>query len=188
MKKLFKILLAAVLLSSFGFSAFAEEEFESGSKNRNAIGVYGIGAETSLYGIQYERRFTDFISGKVGTYVFYNNNEYSTYPFQYQLTTEVDFTLYEEDWFKNCSSRLFAYTLIGSVGDIFRDSNYNSERGETTYEPPVFRPDFVASVGFGFDFIFFKHLSVPFQFGFIGSLPNTKSIGFCGGTGLRYSW
>lgn len=46
----------------------------------------------------------------------------------------------------------------------------------------------LASVGFGFDFIFFDHLSVPIQFGFMGTFPDDPQVGFCGGIALRYTW
>ena len=47
----------------------------------------------------------------------------------------------------------------------------------------------IDAIGFGFDFIFFGHLSVPIQFGFMGTInEEDPNVGFCGGLGLRYAW
>ena len=56
------------------------------------------------------------------------------------------------------------------------------------YKKETFYNDAVASLGFGFDFTFFGHLSIPVQFGFMGTFPDDPQVGFCGGIALRYTW
>jgi len=184
MKKTLKILVAVAMLFGIGLSSLAAE----GLENRNAIGVYVIGSETPFGGIQYERRVTDLISFKVNTYIYYDGGENASNPLDYNIIGECDFTLYETDWFENSGSRLFAYVLAGHTGSTSKEYVYDSVNGTGGYTNPVFTPNAVVSAGFGFDFIFFKHLSIPCQFGFIGNFPNDASAGFCAGTGLRYSW
>lgn len=182
MKKIGKIILAAALV--FGFAATAvsaEEEY-----NKNAIGVYVLGAYNTVGGIQYERRFNDLISTKFDTYIYYTGRESADIPFEYNVNTEVDFTLYEDTIGKICTSRLFAYGLVGNSGYYICPSEYRDDGWVQL--PGSWQQDLVVSVGFGFDFVFFKHLSIPCQFGFIGNFPYDASAGFCGGAGLRYSW
>ena len=67
---------------------------------------------------------------------------------------------------------------------IARTYDYENDKKKTE----TFVSNAIASAGFGFDFIFFDHLSVPVQFGFMGTFPNEPKVGFCGGIGVRYSW
>ena len=178
MKKL--IIMAAMLFTLAG------AVFANGLENKNAIGVYLLGAESAVGGIQYERRFTDLISTKFGVYAMYDS--YSTYqPFHCNFSVETDFKLYETNWRDKVASRLFAYALAGYMADSEYSYDYSVENPESTKKLKKSN-DAVASLGFGFDFIFFEHLSVPIQFGFMGTFPDDPQVGFCGGIGLRYSW
>ena len=178
MKKL--ILTLTVLLT------LATGLFANGLENKNAIGVYVIGAEQSVGGIQYERRFSDLISTKIGVFAFYNNDTYSD-PFNANITVETDFTLFENQWRDKIASRLFAYAMLGYDARYERTYTY-PDGAEHPVKIEKFHNNAIASLGFGFDFIFFDHLSVPVQFGFMGTFPDDTQVGFCGGIGLRYSW
>ena len=100
------------------------------------------------------------------------------------FTVETDFTLYASEWKEKIASRLFAYALVGYTASIKRGYDYVND----VYKKETFYNDAVASLGFGFDFTFFGHLSIPVQFGFMGTFPQDTQIGFCGGIGLRYAW
>lgn len=160
--------------------------FASGLDKKNSIGIYVIGAEQTIGGIQYEHRFSDIISEKFGIYAFYTNDDYSTTPLDITFTAQTDFTLYKADWNRCISSRLFAYILGGYNGKIVQTYEYTETA--TTLASSEFQNNAIASAGFGFDFIFFDHLSVPIQFGFMADFPYSPHIGFCGGAALRYSW
>ena len=178
MKKL--IIMGAMLFTLAG------AVFANGLENKNAIGAYVIGGDNSVGGIQYEHRFSDLIGTKFGVFAFYNNNTYSD-PFNANFTVQTDFTLFENQWRDKIASRLFAYTLVGYDARYERTYNY-SEDGDRTIKTEKLHNNAIASVGFGFDFIFFDHLSVPIQFGFMGTFPDDPQVGFCGGIGLRYAW
>jgi hypothetical protein len=174
-----KLIIAAALVFTLATGLFA-----NGLENKNAIGVYVIGSEQAVGGIQYERRFTDLISTKFGVFAFYNDDTYSD-PFNMNFTVETDFTLFENNWRDKICSRLFAYAMVGYIGFMERSWQY-AEPESTKVEK--MHNNAAASAGFGFDFIFFEHLSVPVQFGFMGTFPDDPQVGFCGGIGLRYSW
>ena len=175
-----KLIIAAALVFALGSSLFA-----NGLENNNAIGMYVLGGDTSVGGIQYERRFSDLISTKFGVFAFYNDDTYSD-PFNASFTVETDFTLFENNWKDKICSRLFAYAMAGYVGVYERTWNYDAPEGSQKTEK--MHNNALASLGFGFDFIFFDHLSVPIQFGFMGTFPDDTQVGFCGGIGLRYAW
>lgn len=176
-----KLLLAGL----FAIICSAGAAFANGLDNRDAVGVYVLGAEKPVGGIQYEHRYTDFISNKFGAFVFYDNDSY-TDPLDMNFTVETDFTLYASEWKEKIASRLFAYALVGYTACITKSYDYNSSTPSLKTE--TFVSNAVASLGFGFDFTFFGHLSIPVQFGFMGTFPQDTQIGFCGGIGLRYAW
>ena len=122
-------------------------------------------------------------STKFGVFAFYNDNGYSD-PFNANFTVEGDFTLFESTWKEKISSRLFAYGMVGYVGNYERTYEYAEP---TSKKVEKMHNNALASVGFGFDFIFFDHLSVPIQFGFMGTFPDDPQVGFCGGIALRYT-
>ena len=174
-----KLILSGVFaLICAGTGAFA-----SGLDNRDAVGVYVLGAEKPVGGIQYEHRYTDFISNKFGAFIFYNNDSYSD-PLDMNFTVETDFTLFSSEWKDKIASRLFAYALAGYTATLERGYDYIND----VPKKEKFHSNAVASLGFGFDFTFFGHLSVPVQFGFMGTFPQDTQVGFCGGIGLRYAW
>lgn len=174
-----KLIIAATLVLALAGSLFA-----NGLDNKNAIGMYVIGAENAVGGIQYERRFSDLFSTKFGVFAFYNDSGYSD-PFNASFTVEGDFTLFENTWKDKISSRLFAYGMLGYTGTYERSYEYAEPESKKIEK---MHNNALASVGFGFDFIFFDHLSVPIQFGFMGTFPDDPQVGFCGGIALRYTW
>ena len=180
-RSLKKIIIASILMTLFSTL------FANGLDNKNNIGMYFIGADNPIVGLQYERRFTDIISEKFGLYAFYNENSYTTEPFNFNVTFETDFSLFETSHEYKVGSRLFAYGMVGYDLSMHREyADYSNSKNKDNTEEWLHNA--LVSIGFGFDFIFFNHLSVPIQFGFMGNFPNNSKISFCGGTALRYSW
>ena len=160
--------------------------FASGIDKKNSIGIYFIIADNSIGGIQYEHRFSDIVSEKFGIYAFYNDTYFQSTPLDMTFTAQTDFALYQADWNRCIASRLFAYVLAGYNGKIIRNYDYTGNEKKLIFED--FQHNAILSTGFGFDFIFFEHLSIPIQFGFMANFPYDSKIGFCGGSALRYSW
>ena len=179
-----KIILTLTVLLTLTAGLFA-----NGLENKNAIGMYIIGSETPVGGIQYERRFTDIFSSKFGTYLSYSNVENSGTPIEFNFTVEPVFTLFETTWKDKVCSRLFAYGLAGYDYTMKNESHWDDITYKRVVDSTKHQHSLIAGAGFGFDFIFFGHLSVPIQFGFMGNLNDSDSnIGFCAGIAVRYSW
>ena len=163
--------------------------FASGLDNKNAVGMYIIGSETPIGGIQYERRFTDLFSTKFGTYVYYTKPDKSDTPIEFNFTVEPDFTLFETSWKDKVCSRLFAYGLAGYDYALINETHWDDHTYKWVVDSKKNRHSLIAGAGFGFDFTFFGHLSIPLQFGFMGTLNDTDpNIGFCAGIAVRYAW
>ena len=186
MKKL--ILTIAILISTsvFALSAQEEEINTTGLEARNGLGVayfspdIGGGSDQYLGGLCYQHWFNDKVGLEAGGAV--NWDPKSTYnPLDYNIYCEGDYILFTSNFSSKYSTRLFTWGVIGHTGKI--DSKYNVEKGE--YEEGEFFPNFRAGAGFGFDIIFFKHISVPLKFGFTGSL---NGAGFTFGGGIKYLW
>ena len=188
MKKLIKKLITTGLLLCMTAGTVL---FAAGLENKNAIGMYILGGERGIGGIQYERRFNDLLSLKTGVFAMYHDNTsyFTDKDAEFNIILEPDFTLYETDWNDKVASRLFAFGLAGydfEMGtDTIWDENHENSLGEQTN----IIHSAVLAAGFGFDFIFFGHLSVPIQFGFMGIInTDSPNVGFCGGIALRYAW
>ena len=185
MKKLLKSILLVSLFTCLGTSVFAEA-----LDNKNAIGMYVIGSECPVGGIQYERRFTNVFSTKFGTYALVRNKEYyGGTPLEFNFVVEPDFTLYQTSWNNKVSSRLFAFGLAGYDFTQKSNGHYDDTLSRYVQDQVTNTHSLIAGAGFGFEFIFFGHLSVPLQFGFTGTLnQDDPFLGFGGGIAVRYSW
>ena len=185
MKKLLKRLLAAAVLICSVTLAFADA-----LDNKNAIGIYVIGSERPVGGIQYERRFTDLFSTKFGTYALVRNQSdyYNDTPIDFNFVLEPDFKLFETSWNGKVCSRLFAFGLLGYEFSEKSYYHYDETIHTNIYDKTSYEHGLIVGAGFGFDFIFFGHLSVPIQFGFTGTIDKDPFVGFGGGIALRYSW
>ena len=177
------IMRKLILTAVFAIICGTTSVFADALENKNAVGAYFLAADHEVGGLQYERRFSDLVSTKFGVFAFYNQDTYSD-PFKMNITAETDFTLYANNWREKIASRLFAYGMVGYESYIERvyDYEHDAKKSEKMHNNAL------ASVGFGFDFMFFDHLSVPIQFGFMGTFPDDTQVGFCGGIGIRYTW
>ncbi|MCR4741667.1 MAG: hypothetical protein K5866_02180 [Treponema sp.] len=204
MKKVFKLFIVSLLLIFSSALIFAQENqnnenegkiiiqdkenTNSGLAFRNAIGGYFVwNYKSPIGGIQYERWVTDLLSTKFNFYVFYDPSENFIWEhlMDYTITTEFNLKLYETAFNEEFASRLFAFLMLGhrgySIRTYERDESYNISGYSDSYYPVM-----LASLGFGFDFIFAEHLSIPFQIGFMGAFPNDEYAALCIGTGIRY--
>lgn len=178
-----------ILAGLFTIVCASGTAFANGLDNKNAIGMYIIGAETPIGGIQYERRFTDLFATKFGTYIYYSSPNNTDTPIECNFTVEPNFTLFETAWKDKVCSRLFAFGLLGYDYAKKNETHWDDTVYKRVVDSTKNQHSFIAGAGFGFDFTFFGHLSVPIQFGFMGNINGTDpNVGFCAGTAIRYSW
>ena len=189
MKKIFVavctvFLASAVLLSAQNYSE-TDPTVKSALESRNGVGAAyfspnNFTGDAFLGGLCYQHWYTDRIGSEFGGSVFWSPDSDSD-PLTYNIYAECDFVLFQSEPSKYLASRLFAWALLAHTGDIASDYDYNTE----TYVKKAFVPDFRAGIGFGFDVILFRHISLPIKFGFTGSM---HGAGFTFGGGIKYVW
>lgn len=162
-----------------------ESKNHLGLDNKNAIGFYVLGSQSTIGGIQYERRFSDLVSAQFNTYVFYNTNTTWSNILDYNINAQLNFRLFEYAWKNVFASRLFAYAMIGHRGFIENVYDYETYDFKPSED---FSATMIGSAGFGFDIILYEHLSLLLEFGFMGSYPNDAFAGICIGSGVRYAF
>ena len=185
MKKL--IVLISLLLSVSVFALSAEgTDSRSAFDCESAIGVayyspdIGGGSDNFLGGLCYQHWINEKTGIEFGGAISWDPN--STYkPLDYNIYCEGDYILYQSEISHAFASRLYTWGLVGHTGAI--ESEYDMET--ESYKETGYRPNFRAGIGFGFDLIFYKHVSVPLKFGFTGSLTGA---GFTFGGGIKYIW
>lgn len=177
MKKI-KLIIAALAVLTLGISAVSANP----NDYHNAVGIFAITdfEENAVGGIQFQKWVTDKIGFQIEGSIFYNADTYKS--FSANFNAEMQYKLFQTNMGEKNASVLYAWVLAGGKGnstDWYDESAGKRVNGETLFNATL-------GLGFGFDFNFINHLSVPIQFGFMGTFPNTLAAGFAIGTGVRY--
>ena len=186
MKKIISLISILLFISAFLLSAEEETEPAKALDAANGVGVsyftpdFGSNSDMFLGGICYQHWFTPDFALEAGGAVSWDPGS-SYKPLSYDVYCEGDFVLFKSEVSRFFASRLYAWGTLGHTGKMA--SNYDSEK--MAYKDPVYFPNFHAGAGFGFDLIFFRHVSLPLKFGFSGSLTGA---GFTFGGGIKYIW
>ena len=174
-KKFFIGLLIFLLAAGLAFSS----EQDDGSFSQ-ATGLFGFITDIndSLGGLQYQQWFGRWGYQLEGG-LFINNKTYYDLDSNYRelqdisgsLAAELLCELYTGQLYRVCDATLFAWLLGGTM--ITTDSN-------KTYANAV------AGIGLGVDWVFFKHISFPWQFGFVGKFPYDPYVSMTTALGIRF--
>lgn len=162
----------------------------SAFESKNALGAYFIlSVDDEMGGLEYQRWLTKRVGLEAELSLYYQNSSYGAKTFNYDLNCQADFNLYEFE-VKNFASQLYAWVMMGSKGSIdyipeVHGSLYPEDDHDAIFS---FEPSLLAGFGFGFDLIFFRHLSIPVQMGYMGSFFNNTYLNFCFSSGIRYKF
>ena len=169
MKKIISLLVIIALLLMPIFAEAAENENDKDGSA--ALGMYFCTGEFSMIGLHYQQWFGNHgvmvSAGLTGDTI--------------NAVAEYEYCVYSAKFTETLNSRLYVWVL-GGVNCV-NDHKYNNATGE--YEPN-FYVDGLASLGIGMEFVWWKHLSIPVQFGYIVELPNNTKMSFCFASGVRY--
>ncbi len=173
-KRIFICILMILLAAGMSFSS----ERADGSFSQ-ATGLFGfITTEDSLGGLQYQQWFGRWgyqLEGGlfINTMTYYDgdSNYRDTRDIRGSLAAELLCELYAGQLFRVCDATLFAWLLGGTM--IATDSN-------KTYANAV------AGIGLGVDWVCFKHISFPWQFGFVGKFPYDPYVNIMTALGIRF--
>lgn len=181
--KRFKLFIAVVIVG-LQLSVLSAKQIE----NRNAAGVSFLlplnASYGSIYGLDFEHWFTPKIAVGVIGAGFMNSAE----SYNFNVSAQFKFALIESEVINHFASRLYIFCNVGYVGwTTYRWFYIDNDHSKpfAVYER---NDDFAGSAGLGLEFIIADHISLPVNFGFAGKFPVEPTIGFCLGTGLRYSF
>ncbi len=163
-----KILLFLLILLFVFNPVFAEDENQDGPI---ALGMgFGVG-DFSMIGLQYQQWF-----GSHGIVVSAGLAED-----QKCVLGGYEYCVYSTSFTEILNSRL--YVWIEGGADYLKYSEYSSVTDRTVERSCV---DAVAALGIGMEFIWWNHLSVPVQFGYVAKFPNRSGMSFYFSSGVRY--
>ncbi|MCR4940973.1 MAG: hypothetical protein K5930_12840 [Treponemataceae bacterium] len=165
MKKI--LILSLILLFALG-PCFAEEPELDG---KIALGMgFGVG-EFSMVGLQYHQWLGSHgIFATVGL-----SDDHKSALLGYQ------FCVYETSFTDILNSRL--YVWVDGGADYMTYSQFSYDGGDPSPESQF---NAVAAGGIGMEFVWWHHLSVPVQFGYVAKFPNNTSMSFYFTSGVRY--
>lgn len=191
MKKLVKAILAAAVLAFGGIAGLSANPLEC----KNAIGVYALISD-SVFGMQYQRWFTERFGVQFTGYGYFNSNpnifyveETSDTPeYSFSIAVEPQIMLFETAISEKTAVRLFAWGLVGYHGYSEAEwiSSSESETGTGYYKNKGYFNNVNLGLGAGFEFMFLKRMSIPIEFGFVGAFPNDSYTTFTVGSGIRF--
>lgn len=173
-KKIFIGLLIFLLASGLAFSF----EQADGSFSQ-ATGLFGfISLDDSLGGLQYQQWFGRWgfqLEGGlfINTMSYYdgNSNYRDARDISGSLSAELLCELYTGQLFRVCDATLFAWLLGGALLETDSTKTYANA---------------VAGIGLGVDWVCFKHISFPWQFGFVGKFPYDPYVNILTALGIRF--
>jgi hypothetical protein len=190
MKKLFLSLF--ICLSCVTFS-FAQETTENFELPKNALGFFGKNLNSAngpiIFGINYQRWLNDYI-GIQGTIAndYVNNFQKNGEDIFFNADLELQVKIIEHK-FKNfdLKTKLYAWASAGFYTEDYFYIDYIYNDGEEIeIEEHIENTYILAGIGFGFDTIIHKHISIPFSFGYIASFSDEFVADFTISTGFRY--
>lgn len=157
---------------------------------RNALGAFVTTSNDIFGGLEYQRWFakTGDALGIETQLGLYWNNSSSSNDINVDVNCQLDWRLAKFE-IKNFASILYAYGNLGFSADYdYRQAYVSGESASISYKAGI-----LAGGGFGFDLLFFRHLSIPIQVGYMAYIGlgsyNTSDPFWCSfayTTGIRY--
>lgn len=168
-----------------GPTAVSVKAPESAFDFPNGLGAYLILSSKMYGGLEYMRWVNDRFGLQTQISLYWIDDT-SSREFIFDLNEQFDLRLARFET-KNFASILYAWASVGFTGSF----NYSPSSPSSTTSASGFAPSLLAGFGFGFDLIFFRHLSVPIQMGYLGEFGSGSSdrwINFAFSTGIRYKF
>ncbi len=169
MKKNIILILIIALMIMPVFAQDAEAEIED--DGAASLGMYFCAGEFSMIGLHYQQWFGNhgiMVSGGLTGDVFC-------------AVAVYEYCVYSAKFTDILNSRLYLW-ILGGV-DCVNEHNYISST--ETYEDD-FYVNAVGSLGVGIEFVWWKHLSIPVQFGYVIEAPHKTKMSFSFASGIRY--
>lgn len=185
-KKIIFIFFVFALATGLLFAETSEKETYN-----HSLGFaykYDDNYDSEIVGISYQQWITDSIGLQTTLDFYYDSNPglFDT-SYKFSLDAELQFKLYKYTNKKNdFSTILYTWLSCGYCSFIEKDVDYDydNEKYVVTSEKQI--NALCPGLGFGLDFIFSQHISIPVSVGFLANISDTLSSNFAYSTGIRY--
>ncbi|MBO4508913.1 MAG: hypothetical protein J5747_09775 [Spirochaetaceae bacterium] len=141
------------------------------SDGRSSLGMYFMGGEFSMIGLSYHQWM-----GNHGIMISAGLDSRHT-----SALVEYQYSIFSALLTETMNTRLYVW-CAGGVNfrtDSIIDHTNTLWNDETHINA-------VASLGVGVEFVWWKHISVPVQFGYVAEFPYDTEMSFCLASGVRY--
>lgn len=180
MKKLLKIIGAAFVLFTCSAVTVAADPMDY----KNSLGMYVMAATDSM-GLQYQTWINNKVGLQVQGYATYRNNSFTEIDtYDCSISTQLLWNLFENPISEKTAINFYAWGLVGYRG--YNTIAYIGEADDVHASDTGILSQAAVGLGFGFEFMFLRHLSIPLEFGYAGRFINNTWMGFTVGSGLRY--
>ncbi len=198
MKKNVKIFCVMIIFLVGGIFALSANPLEY----KNSLGIYGL-IPQNVGGLQYQRWFNDRFGAQFQVFGEYNNhssynektNDYIA-SYAFSASAEFQVRLFESAISEKTAIRLFGWCLAGYYGHNDIDYDYikpigtegteSYVKGYNVYSDSGLLSSVTLGIGFGFELMILKRISIPLEFGFAGSFLDDPGLSFSVGSGLRF--
>ena len=163
------ILLMALVTPLFAEGTVADEESDGSA----ALGMYYIVGKFNMIGLSYHQWFGDhalMVSAGVQSD-------------QMSVLAEYQYCVFSASLTETLNSRLYVWASGGV--NVRNESVHEWEPDLTLWQNEV-HVNAVTSLGVGMEFVWWRHLSVPVQFGYVAEYPFDFGMSFCFSSGVRY--
>ncbi len=168
-----RITAVVLFLLALVTPVFAEDAAEPESDGSAALGMYYILGKFNMIGLSYHQWFGNhalMVSAGVQSDQMSALAEYQYCVFSAHLTETLN-------------SRLYVWASGGV--NVRNESVHEWEPDLTLWQNEV-HVNAVTSLGVGMEFVWWRHLSVPVQFGYVAEYPFDFGMSFCFSSGVRY--
>lgn len=180
-------LLSSLLFAALALTVYADPPaegevpaFEAWPKS---LGFYGsMLAGNGGAGLHFQRWIGNIGYQVTAGGVYQPNSGYDT--LDYSVFGEILYRVFGDDFSSWFCGQLYLWGLAGHRG--FLGGTYDTETD--SYSQGSYEASFLAGVGIGIEPIFFKHFSVPLQFGYVGEFGAGTVITTSFGGGFRYRY
>ncbi len=166
-----RILFAFMIIALVAVPVFAQDapsELEDGAAS---LGMYYMAGEFSMIGLSFHQWL-----GNHGIMVSAGLDSSHT-----SALAEYQYSIFSAHLTETLNSHLYVWAAGGV--NFRTDSTYNQT---TTFWDDETHINAVASLGIGVEFVWWRHLSVPIQFGYVAEFPYDIGMSFCFASGIRY--
>ena len=163
-----RVLFVFMIIALFAVPLFAQEAAVEEEDGSASLGMYYTVGEFNMIGLHFQKWF-----GNHGLMISAGITDGNM-----SAIVEYEYCIYKARFTDTLNSKLYLWLMGGP--------HFVNEHVWSEPEHDNFYVNGVTALGVGMEFVWWKHLSVPVQFGYVITYPHNVSCSFCFASGIRY--